>query len=108
MSQKGGVGKSTLARALATFASKNGSNVTLVDLDHEQRTVTVWEHSRSRHGVNPVLHVTEASSEEVSKLARQCDLLIIDTAGGITDESHALARQAHLIVQPTSPSADDM
>ena len=66
MSQKGGVGKSTLARALATFASKNGSNVTLVDLDHEQRTVTVWEHSRSRHGVNPVLHVTEASSEEVS------------------------------------------
>ena len=108
MSQKGGVGKSTLARALATFASKDGLDVTLADLDHEQRTATIWGHARSRHGIKPPVRVLNAPTDETMKLARQCDLLIIDTAGGITEELHLLARQSHLIVQPTSPSADDM
>jgi chromosome partitioning protein len=108
MSQKGGVGKSTLARALTTFASKSGLDVTLADLDHQQRTVTVWGHARARHGIKPAVRVLDASIDETMKLARQCDLLIIDTAGGITDEMHKLAGHAHLIVQPTSPSADDM
>ena len=108
ISQKGGVGKSTLARALATFASKDGQRATLADLDHEQRTVTIWEHARSRHAIRPEVRVIEASVDQTPKLARNCDLLVVDTAGKITDDIHALARQAHLVVHPTSPSADDM
>jgi len=30
-----------------------------------------------------------------------CDLLILDTPGGVNDETLAVARMAHLIVQPT-------
>ncbi|MEG7979119.1 MAG: ParA family protein [Mollicutes bacterium UO1] len=38
ISQKGGVGKSTLARALATEATKKKFNVLLADCDHQQKT----------------------------------------------------------------------
>jgi chromosome partitioning protein len=38
ISQKGGVGKSTLARAIATESTKKKINVLLADLDHQQST----------------------------------------------------------------------
>jgi chromosome partitioning protein len=108
ISQKGGVGKSTLARALATFARESGLTTKVVDLDQQQKTLTIWEHTRSRHGIKPAIHVEDASPSEALKLARTSDLLIIDTAGKITEQIHELAKQAHLVVQPTSPSSDDM
>jgi chromosome partitioning protein len=36
ISQKGGVGKSTLARGLATFASQQGLKTKIADLDLQQ------------------------------------------------------------------------
>lgn len=42
VSQKGGVGKSTLARALATSAAAAGTTVTIADLDVQQETVKRW------------------------------------------------------------------
>jgi chromosome partitioning protein len=41
ISQKGGVGKSTLARGLATFAIANGAKTKVADLDLQQRTAIV-------------------------------------------------------------------
>jgi len=35
-------------------------------------------------------------------------LLILDTPGHITNGTTELARRSHLLVQPTSPSADDL
>ena len=57
ISQKGGVGKSTLARGLATFAVANGSKTKVADRDLQQRTAIVWETTRARHGVKPVVDV---------------------------------------------------
>ena len=46
ISQKGGVGKSTLARALAAVAAY-GMRVRLADLDAQQATVIEWERTRT-------------------------------------------------------------
>ena len=40
VSQKGGVGKSTLSRALATSAAAAGTTVTVADLDVQQETLS--------------------------------------------------------------------
>ena len=56
-SQKGGVGKSTLVRGLATFAVGARWKTKVADLDLEQKTVMVWDTTRSRHGLKPALDV---------------------------------------------------
>jgi len=45
---------------------------------------------------------------EAVERADACDLLILDTPGGVNDDTLAVARVAHLIVQPTGPSLDDL
>jgi chromosome partitioning protein len=43
VSQKGGVGKSTLARALAREAAFGGLSVKVADLDMQQGTLVNWQ-----------------------------------------------------------------
>jgi len=108
-SQKGGVGKSTLARALATFAVRAGLKTRIADLDAQQKTVVVWEQSRQLHNVRPPISV-DAFADAAQGLASAAgeDLLILDTPGHVTDGTTHLAQWSHLLVQPTSPSADDL
>ena len=76
ISQKGGVGKSTLARGLATFAVANGSKTKVADLDLQQRTAIVWETTRVRHGVKPVVDVQAFDTiKEALSAAKSSDLL---------------------------------
>jgi chromosome partitioning protein len=49
VSQKGGVGKSTLARALATSAAAAGTKITIADLDIQQETVKRWADRREEY-----------------------------------------------------------
>ena len=46
VSQKGGTGKSTLARALAAVVAHAGLKVKIADLDPDQQTVLHWEKLR--------------------------------------------------------------
>jgi chromosome partitioning protein len=109
ISQKGGVGKSTLARALAAVCSHAGLDVVLADLDPRQQTLVHWQEARTAHRVTPRLSVEpfEAAADAADR-AEGCDLLILDTPGGVNDETLAVARMAHLVVQPTGPSLDDL
>ena len=47
VSQKGGVGKTTLARALAAVCSHAGLDVMLADLDPRQQTLVHWQQART-------------------------------------------------------------
>ncbi len=51
ISQKGGVGKSTLSRALAREAAVGGLRVKLADLDTQQGTSSDWHRRRLDAGV---------------------------------------------------------
>ena len=109
ISQKGGVGKSTLARALAAVCAQAGLEVVLADLDPRQQTLIQWQKARTAQRVSPRLSVEpfDNAAEAVGR-AKACDLLILDTPGGVNDDTLAVARTAHLIVQPTGPSLDDL
>jgi chromosome partitioning protein len=109
ISQKGGVGKSTLARALAAVCAQAGLEVVLADLDPRQQTLVQWQKARTAQRVSPRLSVEafDDAAEAVER-AEACDLLILDAPGGVNDDTLAVACTAHLIVQPTGPALDDL
>jgi len=108
LSQKGGVGKSTLARALLAVAA-HAMKVRLADLDPNQASVVAWERTRAANGAMPHCGVSGYTSiaEAVGDSA-DVELLVVDTPGGTNAATLEVARRSHLIVQPTGPSADDL
>ena len=57
ISQKGGVGKSAVARLLAVEFTKAGWNVKIADLDPAQGTSAKWKARRDRAGIQPEIAV---------------------------------------------------
>jgi chromosome partitioning protein len=109
ISQKGGVGKSTLARAIAAVAARGGLKVRLVDLDPQQRTLLLWEKARRDNEIWPKITIEAlATSDGPDATAPLDDLLILDLPGQMSQAALQVALRAHLVVQPTGPSLDDL
>lgn len=109
VSRKGGVGKSTLARSLAAVAARRGLNATLADLDRDQQTSIRWQRLREGAGVFPPLTVQRYGNVD-SAIASEpdADLLIIDAPGNTPELTTEIASVAHLVVQPSGASFDDL
>jgi len=109
VSPKGGVGKSTLVRALAREAASNGLKVKIADLDTQQGTSIDWQRERLKHGIEPpVAAEAFATAAQALNLAPQFDLLIIDAPARTSKGTLEIAKVAHLVVQPTGASLDDL
>jgi chromosome partitioning protein len=109
ISQKGGVGKSTLARALAREAAASGLLVKLADLDIQQSTSCDWNRVRLGAKINPVLSVQSyATAAQALAEAAAFDLLVIDGPARTTSGTLDIARASNIVVQPTGASADDL
>ena len=109
VSQKGGVGKSTLARALAVVATSAHLKVKLADLDPLQRTLLMWMKRRNQKNVEPAVLVEGfANFDEAWDSAVSDDLLVVDAPGQVGQATLELARRADLLVQPTGPGLDDL
>lgn len=109
VSQKGGVGKSTLARALAREAAHSGLDVKLADLDSQQSTSTDWHRLRLSQQVDPSIEVQAYSSASSAlKEARRYDYFIIDAPARASKGTLEIAKAADVVVQPTGASLDDL
>jgi len=109
VAQKGGVGKSTLARALAREASKNGWSVKVADLDTQQGTVADWHKIRLHNEYEPVGSVEVIGKVATAlKHADNYDLLILDAAARASTVTADLVRHSDLAVIPTCASRDDL
>jgi chromosome partitioning protein len=109
VSQKGGVGKSTLARGIGREAAAGGLSVKIADLDVQQGTSVNWYRRRLEAGIEPMFSVESfKTAAQALKLAPQFDYLIIDGPARASAATLEIARAATLIVQPTGSSVDDL
>lgn len=111
VSQKGGVSKSTLSRALAVEARRSGLAVKVADLDPGQGSVTDWHKDRVAAGYEPDVAVQlyrSAAAAITDADGDELDLLIIDGPAKADKQTLAIAEKANLVVQPTGPSLDDL
>lgn len=107
--QKGGVGKSTLARAFAAVAARGKLKVKLADLDLNQQTSVRWATTRSARGSSfPVDAEAFSTIEDALANSQSVDLVIVDTPGHASPETLEIARTSHVVVLPTGASTDDL
>jgi chromosome partitioning protein len=107
--QKGGVGKSTLARAFAAVAARGRLKVMLADLDVNQQTSVRWARTRVARGtVHPVEAEAFDTIEEVLANVHGFDLVIVDTPGHATPATLDIARLSQVVILPTGASTDDL
>lgn len=109
VSQKGGVGKSALARVLAVEFSKAGWSVKIADLDVAQGTATKWKARRDRAGLQPDIAVEKFRTvERALEEAVRFDLLILDGPAHAEKGGLVMARHSDLVLMPTGYGLDDM
>ena len=109
ISQKGGVGKSTLARVLATEATKKKIKTLLADCDHQQKTSYEWTQWRKENKINPAINSQVFQQvKDIWPLTNQYDLIIIDAPARTSQGTLEVAKKADLIIQPVGASRDDL
>src|SRR3974390_3131570 len=108
-SQKGGVGKSTLARSTAVALAWSGRNVLLADFDVEQRTCLRWQAQRQARRLEPNIDVAKFSKEaKLDRVSQQYADVVMDTRGRHDELSLELAMASDVIFLPSSFSLDDI
>ena len=109
VSQKGGVGKSTLARALGREAVASGLITKIADLDTQQGTSVDWYRMRLDADIEPVVPVELfKTAQQALAVADHYDLLIIDGPARTSKATLEITKVANLVVQPTGASVDDL
>lgn len=109
VSQKGGVGKSTLARLMAREFTVGGLNCKIADLDTQQQTCTRWAGRRLEKGIEPDIQVQGFGNVRAALAeAPRFDALIIDGKPHASDQTLEIARAASLVVIPTGQTLDDL
>lgn len=112
ISQKGGVGKTTIATALAVAADRAGKSVALFDLD-PQASACFWADRRQAMGggetpvvrdvnYNRLPHVIEAMRNA------GCDLVILDCPPVHRDVADEAIRVSDMVLIPTRAEALDI
>jgi chromosome partitioning protein len=108
-SQKGGVGKSTLARSTAIALAYADRKVLLADFDVDQRTCMRWQAQRVARALAPTIDVAAFSKEKkLGRVEFEYQDIVIDTRGQHDETSLDLAVSSDVIFLPSSYSLDDV
>lgn len=108
-SQKGGVGKSTLARMLAVGYAANEWDVLIADLDTKQATALDWSRRRADAGLQPSIQAMSFPTVAAAlKVADKHDLLIFDMPPHSHSGTAELAKAADVMLLPTGTTVDDL
>jgi chromosome partitioning protein len=109
VSQKGGVGKSTIARMVAREYAHAGWRVKIADLDIAQGTSFNWQARRLQNRITPDVPVERFGTLALAqKVGPHYDLLVLDGPPHATEGTLAIANAAQLTVLPTGLALDDL
>ena len=108
ISRKGGVGKTTLATALAVEAVRAGRKPVIFDLD-PQASASFWKDTRNDDRV-ALVTIPAVRLKHMIKAAAEggADLAIIDTPPHARDDAFEAASQADFVLIPTRPAVLDV
>ena len=109
ISQKGGAGKSTLARLLARELAHDEFSVKIADLDTQQSTCAEWASDRAEAGIKPDIQV-QPFENLITALAAadRFDAYILDGRPHSSQQTLEIAQASHLIIIPTGQTKDDL
>jgi len=109
VSQKGGVGKSTLCQLIAREAAIGGKLAKILDFDIKQMTSTDWVRTRMQHDVEPAIEAEPAKSvDKALKHNKGYDIILLDGAAGTPKRTGELLDSCDLIILPTGVSRADL
>ncbi len=103
ISQKGGVGKSTLVQALAVEARKQKISVILADCDIQQATSYEWSKIQGKIPCQVFKQV-----KDIWPFIPKYQLIIVDAPARTSQGTLEIAKKADLIIQPTGASRADL
>jgi chromosome partitioning protein len=107
--QKGGVGKSALARVLTVAAARQSHKVLIGDFDLEQLTCVEWSAMRMRHGIEPEIEARAFKSlKKLRKTVSGYDLVVVDTRGLADELTKDVSQESDVVFLPTGTSLDDL
>lgn len=107
LSQKGGVGKSTIARLIARTYAVAGWTVKICDFNTTQLTSVKWSKLRSSEGVDP--EVPAEPYNTPTRMRREgVNLVVADGRPDSDQSSLDIARLSDLVIVPTGLSLDDL
>lgn len=107
--QKGGVGKSALARVLAVAAARENHKILIGDFDLEQLTCVEWSALRMRHGIEPEIEARAFKSlKKLRKTVTGYDLVVVDTRGLADELTEDVSSESDVVFLPTGTSMDDL
>ncbi len=108
-SQKGGVGKTTIAGHLGVMAEeKEAGPVTLIDTDPQASLANWWNQRQAETPLFAALDIANLR-DHLKKLAKTgIQLAIIDTPPAVTATIRAVIAVADLVLIPTRPSPHDL
>ena len=110
---KGGTGKTTASKSLATAAAAAGLNVLVLDMDG-QENARKWgtrRKERNPYKLLPLVKFTTETSlpDELEQAKRAgCDLVVIDTPPGRSPELVAAVEAADLVLIPVEADDQDL
>jgi chromosome partitioning protein len=109
VSQKGGVGKSTIARLIARELAAQDWRVKIADLDIAQATSYHWRARRLQRTMEPDISIEQYGRvDQALKSAEHFDLLVLDGAPHATQATQQIARASDLVILPTGLAVDDL
>ena len=111
--QKGGSGKTTLAVNLAVLWSNSGYKVAVIDAD-AQKSLAYWHDARKKYygnnetGIDVYPYLTRTIIDDVKKIKRKYNFIIIDSPPSITYDTIQVVKSADRVLVPVQPSPVDL
>jgi len=107
IAQKGGVGKTSIARCLAVAFERSGVATAILDMD-PQASACLWARRRESDQPEVIPTVLPLLSDTLAAAEESVELVIIDTPPKNADVAIAAAKVSDLIIIPCRAQIDDI